>query len=364
MINIPVKSLDGVEVDPQTVHMDLSLSFVWDGLPDGDDSGEEIDNGSEYLDGFNIVITKIGLNPLTDVLHSAYKSVRNENYDVVIDESPNKFLYTFKNIALPISKVTAYENDTFIDSDNNGQIDVWVRAKYINGNVSKWVNTQNIEIGGLNDWQGDWDNLANKPERPASVFNVTHDFIDEDKIKINFSFNIDIPIDKITIYRQDPNTNAILLIKEINALYYSYTKDENNNCRVSVVDESFKYNDENALNKIVYLIVCHNSLTISQGYSYSLDKPNGSEIDNLVVKENINGFTLNWDITGKRLLDYLTIKMDVKENENDLLEADAIEVFKGSDNSFTYVIEDPLKKDYAHKFWLEVFQKELAYIIN
>ena len=137
-----VKSTGSINIEDKTIKTDLTIKFKWTGVPAGDDQAEEVDNGNAFLQGFNLAITKFDDTPIISSIAKVFTSNKTPEADGFIK-------YTFKEIVLPVSKVTGINEagDTFVDSDNSGKVKAWVQAVYKGGNVSLWVNSDGYEFG-------------------------------------------------------------------------------------------------------------------------------------------------------------------------------------------------------------------------
>lgn len=152
--NIPLKSLSsgGKEAIKQYFRTDFPIVFKWD-------DPTQI----ELLTFFELCITKENGDPEKESLYFESKNVRDSNNNVIIDEPPNGFTYTFQNIDVPVSEATGFSDGSFVNSDGYGKLTCYVRAKLVNGNISDWVKVNDVEFGGNKDWNEKWNEVQSKP---------------------------------------------------------------------------------------------------------------------------------------------------------------------------------------------------------
>lgn len=120
------------------------------------------------------------------------------------------------------------------------------------------------------------------------------------------------------------------------------------------IDETFEYKT-----RLYYHIYARDEYKKSIALIGYID-PLGvvDNITNLVVKETIDGFELKWNNPDDRRYLYTIVKVDIQISEGSLLEGNALEIYRGTDQSFYYPIQEN-KEWYFYKFWVYTYTKTL-----
>lgn len=82
------------------------------------------------------------------------------------------------------------------------------------------------------------------------------------------------------------------------------------------------------------------------------------DVSDLVVKATVDGFELKWINPDDRRYLHTIVKVDIHLVEGSLSEANSVEVYRGTDQSFYYPIQDT-KEWYYYKFWVYTYTKTL-----